>query len=149
MRTLLTALTALMLFTAKPANSVELKPLSEVLSGEQAKDPAVLNYGFVRCSALYVKLAGASLHSDPEMSEELGEHAADALVFAHIVNQKIGGEHISLKSLGTWVERIGKLYHDRWSANKDATGHGIDSFFEAETQVCGTIMKFAREGLPR
>ena len=69
MLALILTLTALMLFVVKPAETAELRPFSDALSGEQSGDPVMLNYAFVRCSALYTKLAAASLHEDPKNSE--------------------------------------------------------------------------------
>ena len=70
MRALIAILTALMLFVAKPANSVELKPLLEVLTEE--KSPAMAVYLFTRFAGLYLTLAALFHDVAPDKAKVAG-----------------------------------------------------------------------------
>ena len=142
MRTLLTALTALMLFATKPANSVELKPLLEVLSEENSLAIAV--YGFTRCAGLYFMLAAVFHEVAPAKSKTLIERGSKATLAAYTINKNVDdvglSKNVTPEQISDQAGRIGQRYKRRWISKKDATGHGSDDFFESESEVCKVLM---------
>jgi hypothetical protein len=142
MRILIATLTTLMLFAAKPANSVELKPLVEVLTKEDS--PAMAVYGFTRCAGLYLTLAAVFHEVAPDKAKVLEEASSKAMLAAYKINKNVDDVGLTKNTTPEMISeqagRIANLYKTRWISNRDATGHGSDAFFESEGEVCKALM---------
>ena len=141
-RTLIATLIALMLFAAKPANSVELKPRVEVLTKEDS--PAIAVYGFTRCAGLYLTLAAVFHDVAPDKAKVLEEASSKAMLAAYTINKNVDDVGLSKNTTPEMISdqagRIANLYKTRWISNRDVTGHGSDAFFESEGEVCNALM---------
>jgi len=134
-------LISLCLLLPLPAVAGELRPLSNVLASEQS--PAIFSYSLKRCAALYAMMRGAlsGTKGQEKLDSDLSDMAVFAMLAAQRIDQSASTQPVTAESIASMVGRIAELYSARWIENRDATGHGSDSFFDGESKTCRRILQ--------